>query len=145
MYVCMYVIYMAVGCAKFKKKCWQYILRCYSVKGITLLKMHSMEFVFSLNLNFLFLLWMIRTKKKDTKEINTRLNTCLTWEETFPHSVLQIHEKGKSKNRLFRLTCSETYEGGLLFKITAKKITFFKLKLNFWHQLFQRFITPSNG
>ena len=56
---------MAVSCAKFEKK-KRVDSTCYSVKGITLLKMHSMEFVFSLNLNFLFLLLMIKARKKKT-------------------------------------------------------------------------------
>ena len=113
------VVYMAVSCAKFEKKCWQYMLRCYSVMGITLLKMHSMEFVFSLHLNFLFLLLMIKARKKKyifnlTREISSQY-TVDSWKSK------------KRNNRLFRLTCSKTYEGGLLFKITAKKITFFNV------------------
>ena len=122
------VIYMAVSCAKFEKKCWQYMLRCYSVKGITLLKMHSMEFVFSLHLNFLFLLLMIKARKKTHKKLVLGWISIfnLTREISSQYTVDSWKSK-KRNNRLFRLTCSKTYEGGLLFKITAKKITFFNV------------------
>ena len=38
--------------------------------------------------------------------------------------IVDSWKSKKQNNRLFRLTCTKTYEGGLLFKTNAEKMRF---------------------